>query len=577
MGYVDHGKTSLLDNIRGTSVALREPGQITQWIGASLVPAGVLNKICKPYLKQFNFKVNIPGLLFIDTPGHESFSNLRKRGGSAADIAILVVDINKGIEPQSIESIEILKLYKTPFLVAANKIDLISGWRRSEKEAFIKALESNPPEVQRELENKLYSLMGTLSRFGFKTERFDRIKDFTKHIAIVPTSAKTTEGISELLAVLVGLTQSFMKEELTTAIGPAKGTVLEVKEEIGLGTTINVIIFDGVLKINDRIVIGGSEGPIVTEVRAILIPKPLDEIRDPRDKFSTVNDVSAASGIKIAAPNLELAVAGSPLYVVEDLDKIEDYLNLVRDEIENLRIKTDRIGIILKADTLGSLEAIINSLSNNEIPIRLADIGDISKRDIVEAETVMLKDHLLGVVLGFNVKILPDAKEEAKRVKVPIFQEKIIYHLIDNYSEWNERERVAGIEAELGKIIRPGKIKILPGCTFRRSKPAIVGIEILSGRIKPHYTLMLENGKKIGSILRIQDKKKDLKEAVIGMQVSTSIDNAVVGRNIFEGNVLYVDVPDIHQRILINKFKDSLSSDEIELLNEIKEKFLYFK
>jgi translation initiation factor 5B len=575
LGQVDHGKTSLLDNIRGTSVALREPGQITQWIGASLVPAEVLNKICKSYLKQFNFKVNIPGLLFIDTPGHESFSNLRKRGGSAAEIAILVVDINKGIEPQSIESIEILKLYKTPFLLAANKIDLISGWRRSEEGAFIKALESNPPEVQRELENKLYSLMGALSRFGFKTERFDKITDFTKHIAIVPTSAKTAEGIPELLAILVGLTQSFMKEDLTTVLGPAKGTVLEVKEEIGLGTTINVIIFDGVLKINDRIVIGGSEGPIVTEVRAILIPKPLDEIRDPKDKFSIVNEVNAAAGIKIAAPNLELAVAGSPLYVIEDLDKMEDYSNLVREEIENLRIKTDRIGITLKADTLGSLEAIINSLSNSEIPIRLADIGDISKRDIVEAETVMLKDHLLGAVLGFNVKILPDAKEEAKRVNVPLFQEKIIYRLIENYSEWKERERIAGMEAELGTIVRPGKIKILPGCTFRRSKPAIVGIEILSGRIKPHYTLMLENGKKIGSILRIQDKKKDLTEALIGMQVSASIDNAVIGRNIFEGNVLYVDVPDIHQRILMNKFKDSLSSDEIELLNEINEKFSF--
>lgn len=460
-------------------------------------------------------------------------------------------------------------------MVAANKIDLIPGWRRSEEEAFIKALESNPPEVKRELENKLYSLMGTLSRFGFKTERFDKIKDFTKYIAIVPTSAKTAEGIPELLAILVGLTQSFMKKDLTTVMGPAKGTVLEVKEEIGLGITINVIIFDGVLKINDRIVIGGSEGPIVTEVRAILIPKPLDEIRDPRDKFSIVNEINAAAGIKIAAPNLELAVAGSPLYVIEDLDKMEDYSNLVKEEIENLRIETDRVGIILKADTLGSLEAIINSLSNSEIPIRLADIGDISKRDIVEAETVMLKDHLLGAVLGFNVKILPDAKEEAKRVNVPIFQEKIIYRLIENYSEWKERERIAGMEAELETIIRPGKVKILPGCTFRRSKPAIVGIEILSGRIKPHYTLMLENGKRIGNILRIQDKKKDLNEAVIGMQVSASIDNAVVGRNIFEGNILYVDVPDIHQRILKNKFRDILSSDEIELLNEIKEKFSF--
>ncbi len=561
-----------MDKIRGTSVALREPGQITQWIGASLVPAEVLNKLCSSYLEKFKFKVKIPGLLFIDTPGHESFANLRKRGGSAADIAILVVDINKGLEPQTIESIEILKLYKTPFLVAANKIDLIPGWR-SKEDSFIKTLEYNSPEVRRDLENKLYSLMGVFSRFGFKTERFDKINDFTKYVSIVPTSAKTAEGIPELLAILVGLTQTYMKEDLMTVTGPAKGTVLEVKEEIGLGTTINVIIYDGTLRINDRIVIGGSEGPIVTEIRAILIPKPLDEIRDPRDKFSTVEKVDAAAGIKIAAPNLELAIAGSPIFSVQKSDKLDDYIGLVREEIENLRINTDKLGVTLKADTLGSLEAIINYLMNSGIPIRLADIGDISKRDIIEAETVMQKDHLLGVVLGFNVRLLPDAREEANRVKIQVFQEKIIYRLIENYSEWKEKERIEGLEAELDKLIRPGKLRIIPGYTFRRSKPAIVGIEVLAGRIRPHYMLMLENGKRIGNVLRIQDKKKDLNEAITGMQVSASIDNAIIGRNVLEGNILYVDVPKLHQRILLSKFKDELSTDEIILLNEMKEKF----
>ncbi len=552
---------------------MREPGQITQWIGASLLPAEVLKTICKPYLKHYKFKVNIPGLLFIDTPGHESFSNLRKRGGSAADIAILVVDINKGVEPQTLESIEILKLYKTPFMVVANKIDLIPGWRSKDGEGFLNALKSHPPEVQKDLENKLYSLMGALSRSSFKTERFDKIKDFTKYVAIVPTSAKSGEGIPELLAVLVGLTQTFMKKELTTVKGATRGTVLEVKEEIGLGTTINAIIYDGTLRIDDQIVIGGSEGPIITEIRAILIPKPLDEIRDPKDKFSTVDRVDAAAGVKIAAPNLEFAVAGSPLFVVTKGIEPDDYVKLVNEDIENLKIKTDKQGVILKTDTLGSLEAIVNSLNNNGIPVRLGDIGDISRRDIVEAETVMQKDNLLGVVLGFNVKVLPDAREEAMRVKIPIFQEIIIYRLIEEYTEWMGKEKIAGMEAALDKIVRPGKIKILPGCTFRRSKPAIVGIEILAGRIKPNYTLLHENGKKVGNILRVQDKKEDLNEAKIGMQVSISIDNAIAGRNIFEGDILYVDVPESHKRILLSKFKDSLDLDEIDLINEMKEKF----
>lgn len=570
---MDHGKTSILDHIRGSSVALREPGQITQWIGASLVPDEVLKKVCKPYLEIFKFKVNVPGLLFIDTPGHESFSNLRRRGGSAADIAILVVDVNKGLEPQALESIEILKMHKTPFLIAANKIDLITGWKYQDKTSFIESSKLQAPEVQKALENQLYSLMGTLSRLGFKAERFDKISDFTKYLTIVPTSAKTGEGIPELLAILVGLTQTYMQKKITTAEGPARGTILEVKEEVGLGTTVNAIIYDGTLKTNDRVVIGGREGPISTEVRAILIPKPLDEIRDPRDKFSTVKEVNAAAGVKIAAPDLEYALAGSPLQVIPKKELEKEYTASIMEEIESLRINTDKIGIILKTDTLGSLEAIINSLKNQNIPIRLADIGDISRRDIVEAETVMNKDKFSGVVLGFNIKVLPDALEEAKNANIQIFQAKIIYHLIEEYTAWAEKEKAAELGIELDKLIRPGKIKILPNCIFRRSKPAIVGIEVLIGRIRPKVPLVLESGKKVGTILRIQDKKEDIEEAVLGMQVSISIDDAIFGRTISEGNEMLVDVPESHKKILLKKFKESLTQDEIDLLNLMTEQF----
>ena len=464
-------------------------------------------------------------------------------------------------------------MHKTPFIVAANKIDLIPGWKYQSKNSFSESLESQPPEVQKILESELYSLMGALSRFGFKAERFDKISDFTKHLAIVPTSAKTGEGIPELLTILVGLTQTFMQKKITRADGPAKGTVLEVKEEIGLGTTINAIIYDGTLKTNDQIVIGGREGPIFTEIRAILIPKPLDEIRDPRDKFSIVDEVNAAAGIKIAASNLEFAVAGSPLYAVSSREGAEEYSKLVKEEIESLRIETDKLGIILKADTLGSLEAIINILTTKEVPIRLADIGDISRRDVVEAETVIQKDRFSGVVLGFNVKLLPDAKEEANVANVPIFQAKIIYHLIEEYTIWVEKEKAAGLGAELKQLIRPGKIKILPNCIFRRSKPAIVGIEVLTGRIRPKYPLIFKNRKKVGTILRIQDKREDLEEATAGMQVSISIDDAILGRTISEGSELYVNVPEPHKNILLSKFKESLNPDELELLDDVSEKF----
>jgi translation initiation factor 5B len=513
--------------------------------------------------------VKIPGILVIDTPGHEVFANLRRRGGSAADIAVLVIDVIKGFEAQTSECINILKARKTPFVVAANKIDLIPGWKPNPQASFTESFKKQPPEVQRELNNRLYTIMGSFSRLGFKSDRFDNVKDFTTTVAIVPTSAVTGEGIPELMAILVGLTQTFMKDELTVTFGPAKGTVLEVKEELGLGATINAIIYDGVLKVNDRIALAGKEGFIVTSVRAILLPKPLDEIRDPRDKFSSVAEIAAASSVKIAAPNLENALAGSPLYVAPEGEPLSKFIQLVNEEVEKLKIKTDKIGVIVKADTLGSLEALITSLTNLNIPIRIADIGDVSRREVIEAETVRLKDPSLGAILAFNVKLLPDAEEEAKNSGTPTFQSNVIYQLIEDYVRWLEKDRAMKLKAELDLLIKPGKIRIIQGCVFRKSKPAIVGVEILAGRIRPKYPLILENGKKIGEIIRIQDKGKDIDEATVGMQVAISIDKPIVGRHIFEGDTIYVLVPEPHVKTLLSKFKDQLSPEEIEALNHL--------
>jgi translation initiation factor 5B len=569
LGHVDHGKTTLLDKIRGTSVASREPGQITQWIGASLLPSAVIKETCGSLLDQFKIAIQVPGLLFIDTPGHETFSNLRKRGGSAADIAVLVIDISKGVEPQTTESLSILKSRKTPFVVAANKVDLIKGWKSTPDASFAVSYKEQAPEIQTELDNRIYTIMGTLSRLGFRSERYDRIIDFTKDVAIIPTCARTGEGIPELLAVVAGLTQAYMHDKLETRAGPALGTVLEVKEEPGLGMTINAIIYDGVLKVNDTIVLGGRQGPLTTKVRALLLPKPLDEIRDPRDKFVSAERVAAASGVKVAAPNLDDALAGSALYGVPHGKNAKEYARMIEEEVEKLRIKTDRDGIILKTDTLGSLEAITASLSNYGIPLRLADVGDVSKRDIAEAEAVWVDDRLHAAVLAFNVRVLPDAQEEATGAGIPIFKAEIIYHLIEDYLDWFEEQRAAGVKAELDSLIRPGSIKVLPGFIFRRSKPAVVGVEVLAGRIRPRYPLVDENGVRIGEVMQIQDKGKDLQEATKGMQVAASIDKGIVGRNVIEGQNLIVDVPEKHVKILQSRLTNELTPEESELVSSL--------
>ena len=569
LGHVDTGKTLLLDKIRKTSVQAREAGGITQHIGASFFPVDTLKQLCGSLLSMVKGEIEIPGLLVVDTPGHEAFTNLRRRGGSVADIAILVIDVLRGFETQTYECIEVLKARKTPFLVAANKIDRIPGWKSYPDTPFLKTYQMQNPYVKQDLDNRIYDIIGTFSRLGFRADRFDRIKDFTKTVAVVPTSAKTGEGITELLMVLVGLTQQYLKKRLQTTEGPAKGTVLEVKEEPGLGLTLNTIIYDGVLRKDDLIVVGGKEKPIVTRIRAILVPKPLDEIRDPRDKFSSVNSVSAAAGVKIAAPELEGALAGAPLYAVPQGEDPQKYVKLVSEEIEKIRIITDIDGVVLKADTLGSLEAIAESLKRNSVPIRLADVGDVSKRDVVEAGVVKEHEPLYGVVLAFNVKVLPDAEEEAKNRSIKIFHESIIYRLVDDYLLWLRTKQEAKLEKEFETLIKPGKIRILEGYVFRRAKPAIVGVEILAGKIKPKYRLVrAKDGEDVGEIQQIQEKGKALPEARQGMQVAISIDKPLVGRHIFEKDVLYVKVPEAHAKALLTTFVDKLTMEEQEALNE---------
>ncbi|MCJ7574910.1 translation initiation factor IF-2 [Candidatus Bathyarchaeota archaeon] len=571
LGHVDTGKTSLLDKIRGTAVQLREAGGMTQQIGASFFPFDTLVAITQQLGKDLKVDIKIPGLLVIDTPGHEAFANLRRRGGSVADIAILVVDVMHGFENQTYESINILKFRKTPFIVAANKIDRIDGWRPKENTLFLQSYVTQQELVKEDLDNRLYGMMGNLSRLGFSSERFDRVRDFTKNIAIVPVSAKTGEGIGELLAVLIGLTQQYMQDKLTVTEGPALGTVLEVREDVGLGTTLNAIIYDGVLRAEDTIVIGGKEGPMSTKIRAILMPQPLDEIRDPKKRFNAITVVPAAAGIKIAAPEIEDAIPGAPLIAVGGEMTLERAMAEVGAEMERVKVQTDKTGIIVKTDTLGSLEALVESLRVRDIPIRLADIGDVSHRDVMEAVSVKYEEPLYGAILAFNVKILPDAEAEAQSQRVKIFWNDIIYNLMDEYVKWMEGEREAKARKEFETLTQPGKIQILDGFIFRRAKPAIFGVRVEAGMITPNVSMIGRAGENLGRIVQIQDSGAAVGKADEGKEVAVSMPQPIVGRHIKEKDVLYVDVPEKNVRTLRQKFQGRLTENALKALEELVE------
>jgi translation initiation factor 5B len=563
LGHVDHGKTTFLDYIRGTVVATREAGGITQHIGATEVPFPVIKKICGSLLEKLKLKIQIRGLLFIDTPGHEAFTTLRKRGGSVADLAILVVDIKEGLMPQSIETIQILKQYKTPFVVAANKIDLIHGWQKGKK------LEEQFDSVKREFNEKFYSLVSQLSQKGFDPELFSKVEDFSRQLAIVPISSKTGEGIPELLMVLIGLTQQYLSKELSIEVeSKAKGTVLEVKETKGLGTTIDVIIYDGVIKKGDEIIVGSSSErePILTKVKALLKPMPLDEMRDPKKKFFQVDAVYAASGVKIVAPNLEKAIAGTPVYVGG-----KELIEKIKKEVEEVEIhRSDLSGVTIKADTVGSLEALIKMLSERNIHIRRATIGKVSKQDVIEASAVSLENKYLGVILAFNSQVLDDANTLARDKGIKIFRSRIIYKLIEDYEEWVKKEKELEKKGIMKEVTSPTKFRILPNCVFRQSKPAICGVEILAGTLKTGCKLMREeDGKVVGKIKEMQKEKEKIDEAKKGEKVAIAIDGVTIGRQLNESSIVYSFLSD--EDIVQLKEKEELSDAEKELMKEIKE------
>jgi translation initiation factor 5B len=559
LGHVDHGKTSLLDRVRHTDLAKREPGLITQHIGATEVPEEILQELCAPLVGEK--RIDSPGLLFIDTPGHQAFSTLRARGGALADIAVLIVDVNEGFKPQTIESLRILQHNKTPFVIALNKIDRVSGWAKHDGMPFITSYQLQIEQVQDRLEDRVLLFIERLYSEGIPSDRYDRIADFTKTVALVPISAKTGEGIPDLLVILTGLSERYLKDKLGyEASGPARGTVLEVKDVHGLGKTVDAIIYDGVLRTGDKLVVGGVNGPIFTQVKALLKPKPLDEIRDPKNRFESIKEVVAATGVKIAGPGIEDALAGSPIiaYEGDGAAAVEEVLEASKPNIELV----DQ-GLTVLADAVGSLEGLAFEMKASDMPIIRAEIRNVSRKDVVEVSTN--PEPLHRVIIAFNVDVLPDAEEELLKADVKLIQGAVVYKLVEDYQEW-AAEKKEELDAERRvDYIHPGKFIILPDHIFRVSKPAIVGVRVLMGRLRVGQPILRPDGKELGKIKSIRSGEESIREVRQGAEVAVAITQVTVGRQIKAEDVLYVDVPEGHARALMRM---EMSPDDRMVMEE---------
>lgn len=570
LGHVDHGKTSVLDYFRSlgserqASVMDREAGGITQHIGATEVPAKILNETCAKLTGGKDF--NSPGLLFIDTPGHHSFTSLRSRGGALADIAILVVDVMEGLQPQTIESLRILKEKKTPFVVATNKVDRIHGWQVKKNRTFIESWQNQRDDVKQLFEQRYWKLLGQFSEHGFNIERYDKIKDFTSNLAMVPCSAKEGEGLQDLLTVTVGLAERFLEERLRDTLGDGEATVLEMKDERGLGKTIDVILNRGELNVGDSITLVSSDGPFTTHIKGMFRPKGMSEMRDAGDRWEACENAVAACGLKIVAPGLENVLAGTTLRQTNTA-KAKESAEIEARKEASITVDIAEEGVVIKADTVGGLEALAFELNRLEIPIRMATVGPVNKRDIITAQCA--EDPLNQIILGFSVKGNAEvqSKLEGKDAEIKFIAHDIIYRVLEEFEEWRDATKAEMEAAARENLVYPGHLLYLKDHTFRNKGPAIVGMRVLGGRVHVGQKIMKLDGTQIGQIrsLRTRDSD-DVKEGRQGEELAVAVMGPTVGRHIEEGDEFWVDIPASHAKRLR---KLDLTPQEEEILEQI--------
>uniref|UniRef100_A0A8D2P1I9 Eukaryotic translation initiation factor 5B n=1 Tax=Zosterops lateralis melanops TaxID=1220523 RepID=A0A8D2P1I9_ZOSLA len=581
LGHVDTGKTKILDKLRHTHVQDSEAGGITQQIGATNVPLEAINEQTK-MVKNFDREnIKIPGMLIIDTPGHESFSNLRNRGSSLCDIAILVVDIMHGLEPQTIESINLLKSKKCPFIVALNKIDRLYDWKKSPDTDVAVTLKKQKKNTKDEFEERAKAIIVEFAKQGLNAALFYENKDPRTFVSLVPTSAHTGDGMGSLIALLVELTQTMLTKRLAEC-QELRAQVMEVKALPGMGTTIDVILINGRLREGDTIIVPGVEGPIVTQIRGLLLPPPMKELRV-KNQYEKHKEVVAAQGVKILGKDLEKTLAGLPLLVAHK----EDEVPVLKDElIHELKqtlnaIKLEEKGVYVQASTLGSLEALLEFLKTSEVPYSGINIGPVHKKDVMKASVMLEHDPQFAVILAFDVRIERDAQEMADSLGVRIFSAEIIYHLFDAFTKYRQDYKKQKQEEFKHIAVFPCKLKILPQFIFNSRDPIVMGVVVEAGQVKQGTPMCVpsKNFVEIGIVTSIEINHKPVDVAKKGQEVCVKIEPIpgespkMYGRHFEATDILVSKISRQSIDALKDWFRDEMQKSDWQLIVELKKVF----
>ncbi|KAK3368989.1 eukaryotic translation initiation factor 5B [Lasiosphaeria ovina] len=585
LGHVDTGKTKLLDKIRQTNVQEGEAGGITQQIGATYFPVEAIRQKTAVVNPDGKFEFKVPGLLIIDTPGHESFANLRSRGSSLCNIAILVVDIMHGLEPQTLESMKLLRDRKTPFIVALNKIDRLYGWKKIDNNGFQESLALQNKAVQNEFRNRLDQTKLAFAEQGFNSELFYENKSMAKFVSLVPTSAHTGEGIPDMLKLIVQLTQERMVGSLMY-LSEVQATVLEVKAIEGFGMTIDVILSNGILREGDRIVLCGVEGVIKTNIRALLTPAPLKELRL-KSAYVHNKEVKAALGVKISAPGLEGAIAGSRLLVVGPDDDESDLEDEVESDLANLfnRVEKSGRGVSVQASTLGSLEALLDFLKDCKIPVANVGIGPVFKRDVMQCGVMLEKARDYAVMLCFDVKVDKEAQAYAEEQGVKIFTADIIYHLFDAFTK--HMDELTEKKKEESKLLAVFPCVLSTVAVFNKTSPIVIGVDVIEGQlrintpiaaVKTDPTTGAREVVNLGRVTSIEREHKQVPvckkgQPSVAIKIEMGGHQPTYGRHIEETDQLYSLISRASINCLKEFYRKDVSNDEWQLIIKLKPLF----
>ncbi|KAJ2904371.1 Eukaryotic translation initiation factor 5B [Zalerion maritima] len=585
LGHVDTGKTKLLDKIRQTNVQEGEAGGITQQIGATYFPVEAIKQKTAVVNQDGKFEFKVPGLLVIDTPGHESFSNLRSRGSSLCNIAILVVDIMHGLEPQTLESMKLLRDRKTPFIVALNKIDRLYGWKKVENNGFQESLALQSKGVQNEFKNRLAATKVEFAEQGFNSELFYENKSMAKFVSLVPTSAHTGEGVPDMLKLILQLTQERMVGSLMY-LSEVQATVLEVKAIEGFGMTIDVILSNGILREGDRIVLCGTEGAIKTNIRALLTPAPLRELRL-KSQYVHNKEVKAALGVKISAPGLDNAIAGSRLLVVGDEDEESDLEEEVESDLATLfnRVTKTGRGVSVQASTLGSLEALLDFLKESKIPVANVNIGPVYKRDVMQSGVMLEKSPDHAVMLCFDVKVDPDAQRYAEENGIKIFTAEIIYHLFDQFTA--HMRQMLEKKKEDAKLLAVFPCVLNPVAVFNKVSPIVVGVDVVEGSLKVNTPIavvktnpntQLKEIISLGRVTSIEREHKQIPvckkgQPSVAVKIEMGGNQPMYGRQLEDKDVLYSLISRPSINCLKEFYRDEVTNEEWKLIMKLKPVF----